>query len=77
MTFWREKTERMNEVKLPSNVSDSLELIMKLPLSLLGRAGNMMWMGFGQVDEVIDKRGRKGGKAEFFLNVQSGPLSRK
>ncbi|GBF75742.1 hypothetical protein PA598K_04170 [Paenibacillus sp. 598K] len=61
----------MSEVKLSPQIIEGLEQIINLPIARLGRAGNMMWMGLGQVKEDFDIWGSVVKTSDFSLNVQS------
>lgn len=52
-------------------IDDYLKILINQPLTAIGRASNMLWLGFGKEIECINFRGNAVKKSSIALHVQS------
>ena len=51
-------------------IEAELGILIKQPLTDIGRAGNLLWLSFGKKIFVVDKNGCKKTQSEYALNIQ-------
>ena len=54
-----------------AKIDNYLKLLLNQPLLAIGRASNMLWVGFGKEIECTNFRGQKVKKSSIALHVQS------
>lgn len=52
-------------------ICEYLDKIIDEPVSCIGRAANMVWIGIGKNVMTVDRKGRERKKTEYALHIQS------